>query len=240
MKVSLKQCATVGALFVGLFAVQSAAFAASPLARLQREWWQWAGSIVLEHNPVIDETGAYCDAGQRGSYWFLAGNSGGRTTRSCAVPQGVKLVVPVIITFCYPEEGFDTDETCIAYVNDALAGYERRNLTVTLDGVDQPTTDVCEIVVAPGDAVQAVEPHCIVRRRSDRTLFNFVVGQSGFYFSGPGVWRANAARGVWSVIDTSKLSVGKHRIRIRAVGKPGSLIPFMNVVYNLTIAQPQN
>lgn len=239
MDKSLKHCAVAGALALCAFFAQSAA-AGEPFGRLQREWWQWAGSIALDANPLIDETGDFCEAGQRGPYWFLTGNGGGNTTRSCTVPKGVKLFFPVITTFCYPEEGFDDDESCIAYVIDVLAGYKRENLTVRLDGQDVPTEDVCEIAAAPGDKVQDAPPHCRIFRRADRTLFNFAINKSGFYLSEPGIWRANAANGVWALIDTANLSAGEHRIRIRAVGKPGAVIPYLNVVYKLTVARPVN
>jgi hypothetical protein len=221
-------------------ALAQVATAAEPLAQLQREWWQWAGSIALDANPLIDETGDFCEAGQRGPYWFLTGNFGGRTTRTCTVPKGVKLVIPVITTFCYPEEGYDDDASCIAYVVDALAGFKREALTVQLDGRNVPTEDVCEIAAAPADVVVGAPRHCRIHRRADRTLFNFVINKSGFYLSEPGVWRANAANGVWSVIDTASLGPGEHRIRIRAVGKPDALIPFLNVVYKLKVAKPAN
>lgn len=223
-----------------LMAALPAAASDDPLFALQRDWWQWAGSIPIEVNPIADETGKYCDAGQRGPYWFLSGNFGGSTTRECTVPKGVKLLVPVFITFCYPEEGYDDDTSCIHYVNDALAGYRPKDLTVKVDGVLQETRDICEIVAAPGDVVPAVPHHCVVRRKANRTLFNFVIGQSGFYASEPGVWRANAARGVWSVIDTSKLSTGRHVVKIRAVGQPGAPIPLLAVTYNLRVARPTN
>lgn len=156
------------------------------------------------------------------------------------MPKGVKLVVPVIVAFCYPEEGFDTEESCIGFINDALAGYRPADLTVKVDGVAQETRDICEIAVAPADKVQGVSRHCEIRRRANRTLFNFVIGESDFYPSAPGVWRANSARGVWSVIDTSGLAVGEHIIKIRAVGQAGALIPFLAVTYKLTVARPAN
>jgi hypothetical protein len=239
MQTTLTRCAAAGALIL-CSVLSGTAAAAEPLGRLQREWWQWAGSIALDANPLVDETGDFCEAGQRGPYWFLTGNGGGRTTRSCTVPKGVKLVFPVITTFCYPEEGFDDDASCIAYVIDVLKGFKRGNLTVQLDGRDYPTEDVCEIAAAPGDHVVGAPDHCRIYRRANRTLFNFVINKSGFYLSEPGVWRANAANGVWAVIDTASLSAGEHRIRIRAVGKPDAVIPYLNVVYHLTVARPVN
>ncbi len=232
------RCAVAGALYFCLFNVLPAA-AAEPLGRLQREWWQWAGSIVIDVNPAVDTTGNFCEAGQHGTYWFLSSYPG-TTTPTCVVPKGVKLLVPVVVTFCYPEEGFDTDETCMDYISDALVGYLRKDLTVRLDNVRQQTFDVCEVAAAPNDVLPALPPSCVVLRRSNRTLFNFVIGQSGFYLSEPGVWRANAARGIWSVIDTGTLTPGEHRLRIRATGTDQALIPFMDTTYNLVVVVPDN
>ena len=229
-----------GVLWLGmLFSMPASATEVEPLFSLQRQWWQWAGSIPLDSNPLLDPTGKLCDVGQRGGYWYLAGNFGGRDTRSCTVPKGVKLLVPIVVTFCYPEEGFDTDESCIAYVNDVMSGYRPEDLTVKLDGRLQVTHDVCEIAAAPGDKVGNVG-HCAVRRHPNRTLFTFVVGAAGFYASDPGVYRATRARGAWVVIDTANLDAGEHVLKIRAVGQPGAVIPFMSVTYNLTIARPVN
>lgn len=229
------------ALFVLLLmAALPASADGDPLFAIQRDWWQWAGSIPIEVNPIVDETGKYCDAGQRGRYFFLTGNFGGYTTRSCTVPKGTTLVAPVIITFCFPEEGYDTDESCIEYVNDVLAGYDPKDLWVKVDGVLQKTRDACEIAAAAGDALPPIAPNCVVRRRANRTLWNFTIGEAGFYLSEAGVWRANAARGVWSLIDTSKLAVGKHTLVIHAKGKPGAVIPLLHVTYHLTVARAQN
>ena len=225
---------------VFLLAALPAGAGDDPLFGIQRQWWQWAGSIPIDVNPLIDESGKYCEVGQRGKYWYLSGNAGGQTTRNCTVPKGVILVAPVIVTFCYPEEGFDTDETCIEYINDVLAGYKPTDLTVKVDGVPQETRDVCEIAAAAGDKLPHIAPNCVVRKRANRTLWNFTIGEGGFYLSAPGVWRANAARGVWSLIDTSKLAVGKHKVVIRAKGKPGAIIPLLNVTYHLTVARAQN
>lgn len=211
-----------------------------PLYSLQRQWWQWAGSIPIEVSPLFDETGQRCDVGQRGPHWFLAGNFGGRTTRHCTVPKGVKLVIPAILAFCYPEEGWDTDASCIEWVSHALDGYGAGDITIWLDGKRQATSDICEFAVAPGDALPPIPDACVLRRRASRTLFNFHIGQSGFYASTTGVWRANAARGIWSVIDTAGLALGEHVIRIRVEGGPDTLIPFVAVTYRLTVARAEN
>ncbi len=63
------------------------------------EWWQWAASIPLDENPIVDPTGENCDLGQSGKVWFLAGTSfGGLVTRTCTVPAG-KAIFFAIINF---------------------------------------------------------------------------------------------------------------------------------------------
>src|ERR1700736_6805150 len=66
------------------------------LDQLTAKWWQWAFSIPTAQNPIADQNGRSCMIGQRGSFWFLAGNFGGTTTRTCAVPAGPTLFFPVI------------------------------------------------------------------------------------------------------------------------------------------------
>jgi len=209
------------------------ASAADNLFSLQRQWWQWLGGIPVEVNPLFDETGAFCDVAQRGTYWNLVGNLGGVTNRSCTVPKGVRLVVPIDNTFCYPEEeAGDTDADCIGYIATFYDGLDQSDFIVKLDNVPQPVVDVCEVAAHPDDVVQALPAPCVIRRRADRTLVTFVVGQAGFYSSPAGVYRANAARGLWTVIDTTPLALGSHVIRITS--------PFTSVRYNLKVAKAKN
>jgi hypothetical protein len=85
--------AIVGIIGLRLMMPLNMAFADSPpFEQLSAEWWQWALSIPVSENPLLDETGEKCVVGQRGSEWFLAGNfAGGRTTRTCTVPEGKTL-----------------------------------------------------------------------------------------------------------------------------------------------------
>jgi hypothetical protein len=54
-------------------------------------WVQWAYSIPLSVNPLVDITGQNCMVGQNGSTWYLAPSFAGSFSRSCTVPEGVKL-----------------------------------------------------------------------------------------------------------------------------------------------------
>lgn len=60
-------------------------------------WWQWALETPASVNPVLDPTGEFCDVGQSGRVWFLAGSFGSDPVeRSCVVPTGTALFFPLI------------------------------------------------------------------------------------------------------------------------------------------------
>jgi hypothetical protein len=59
-------------------------------------WWQWLLSIPADVNPNLDPTGGNCGQGQSGHVWFLPGSFGGTSTRTCAVPTGKALFMPVL------------------------------------------------------------------------------------------------------------------------------------------------
>ena len=63
-----------------------------------KNFWKWMISIPEESNPWHDNTGAKCSNGQVGSnssVFYLAGNGGGANTRTCHVPAGKGLFIPV-------------------------------------------------------------------------------------------------------------------------------------------------
>lgn len=71
------------------------------------DWWDWALNIPAGTNPLLDATGENAAASQSGPVWFLAGNFGGTSVRSIAVPTGKALLIPVLNTVYI---GFPCDE----------------------------------------------------------------------------------------------------------------------------------
>lgn len=75
------------------------------------EWWQWLdrmGSV-----PTLEEGAVDCSAGQSDSVWFLAGVADGRPrSRSCTIPLGKTLLVPIFTTIFYnaPGESYSVEE----------------------------------------------------------------------------------------------------------------------------------
>lgn len=195
-------------------AMWTATATAADLAQLQREWWQWAMSIPASHNPVYDKTGNRCGMAQRGDVWFLAGSTGGKVTRSCTVPAGVKLLVPVVNTSCFPDAAY-TDSFCVEDTDNFIESFTSGTLHLAVDGVDR----------TPGIGTD------LVRSEAD---FNFAVDANGVFGAKPGVYRATIASGYWALLDP--LAEGPHVIEIQVAGP---LFGF-SVTYDLNVVAPTN
>ncbi len=181
------------AAMVGVIACWSGAATADPvLDQLQREWWQWAMAIPASDNPILDKTGNRCWIAQRGDVWFLAGSTGGKVTRSCTVPANVKLLVPVVNTFCFPDASY-SDDFCVKDTDDFIDGFVNGG-TYTLEVDGRPVT--------PSDV-------------RDETDFNFTVGSNGVFGVKPGLYRATIARGLWGLVGPL-LPPGPHVIKVTA------------------------
>jgi hypothetical protein len=62
-------------------------------------YWKWALSIPGKDNPINDPTGEKCTTGQlnsNSSLFYLTFNNGGVSERTCEVPAGKGLFIPVM------------------------------------------------------------------------------------------------------------------------------------------------
>lgn len=58
------------------------------------KWWQWFLTIPQDQSPANDPSGTLCAVNQNDPHvWFIAGNFGGHTERTCTVPAGKGLVI---------------------------------------------------------------------------------------------------------------------------------------------------
>jgi hypothetical protein len=65
----------------------------------QKNFWKWSLAIPAKDNPVNDPTGEKCANGQtntNSSVFYLAFNNGGVSERTCKVPAGKGLLIPVM------------------------------------------------------------------------------------------------------------------------------------------------
>ena len=74
---------------------------------VQRQWWQWDGAFVVSKgHPGLDPTGALCGKKQNGAAWFLE-TGDVATERTCRVPAGRLIYMPVAMVICSPLIGYD-------------------------------------------------------------------------------------------------------------------------------------
>ena len=61
-------------------------------------YWKWQLSLPIDKSPYKDETGAKCANGQssNSSVFYLSGGGGGSHKRTCTVPAGKALFIPVL------------------------------------------------------------------------------------------------------------------------------------------------
>lgn len=95
-------------------------------------FWDWLINRGGAPNPTQDRTGAECAVNQKGSFWFLAGaQTTDRVERSCSVPYGVNVVVPVISLLL----SSDDSEVCKNLVEVAqLSPYTIQDSFLEIDG----------------------------------------------------------------------------------------------------------
>jgi hypothetical protein len=59
-------------------------------------WWSWLYSIPASTNPALDATGEFCQEGQQGPVFNLAGTFGGSANRTCTIRHGKPVFFPII------------------------------------------------------------------------------------------------------------------------------------------------
>jgi hypothetical protein len=176
------------------------------------QWWIWATQQPLATNQVLDETGEFCQLGQSGSVWFLAGNFGGTTVRDCAIPAGKTLFFPMANGLSFAPEFGNTEEEIRADVANDLAGIDVSSLRVIVDGVELQDLN----------SYRAASPAFVLPVPVGGLLTDLGLD--------PGD-RAPAVSDGWWIMHTP-LPKGKHTIQIIAAGADGF---DLNVTYNLTV-----
>ena len=64
-----------------------------------QDWWSWILAIPAKDSPLNDLTGEKCATGQENttsSVFYLSINNGGKSERTCKVPVGKGLLIPVM------------------------------------------------------------------------------------------------------------------------------------------------
>ena len=80
-------------------------YAPSSPEGLAARWVRWVAASGPLANPVEDETGKYAALNQPDDVWFLAGTHGKPMTRTCVVPLGRDLFLPIFNMWFFPSDG---------------------------------------------------------------------------------------------------------------------------------------
>jgi hypothetical protein len=118
----------------GVFSIDSKPYGLT-FAQWSEKWWQWFLSIPSTINPAADKTGTYCGVGQPGKdVWFLTQTTSGPGERTCVIPPGRAILLPVAINECSIAEN-PTIKTEQGLLQCAISGNAVNSITAIVDGV---------------------------------------------------------------------------------------------------------
>ena len=119
------------------------------------KWWQWAVSIPISNNPLLDNTGKHCMEGQEGPVWFLAGTAGKTysSKRTCTIPSGKCILFPIIASeFSFAEyPSLKNEEELISSVAVDIDRWSL--LEATVDGVQLQNLDKYRVKYGPFELI---------------------------------------------------------------------------------------
>ena len=175
-------------------------------------WWAWVLSIPKAENPNFDTTGEFCDVGQEGPVWFLAGNFGGENTRTCTVPAGKALFFPILNNVYWSPEDLE-------FVKTTLAPFKGWDLTGLSDeqilrmGVNW-ATDHATALSATIDGAPVINPW---QYRAESSAFTIELSDAIADFGyAPGPRAPSVADGYWIMLQP--LKPGQHTIQFTSAG----------------------
>jgi hypothetical protein len=180
------------------------------------KWWQWILSIPTENNPLNDDSGRNCAVEQTGPVWFLVGTTGGLAERTCPVPAGRAIMIPVLNGECsyaeYPSFRSESElRSCAATQMDKATQLKAR-----IDGVD--VTDLNSY-------------------RFQSPLFNLTLPENNIFGLPAGTTQA-VADGFWILLEP--LPAGNHEIQFGGglvdVSTAGTVNFATEAVYHITIS----
>ena len=117
-----------------------ASVAGQNLSQWHAQFWQWTFSLPSSVDPLTDDNGERCGFGQHGPVFFLTISSTD-VERTCTVPDGATLFVPVMLVECSSIEkdpfygGNQADLTTCANAHiDVGLSEDLAKVSLTIDG----------------------------------------------------------------------------------------------------------
>ena len=172
----------------GVFSKDSAPYGI-PYGGWLAKWWQWSFSIPSAQHPRDAYTPEKCTLNQEGPVWFLADQLGGQEERTCTIPAGKAIFVPLLVGECdYSSPDVKSDE---ALRRCAMEGNEYGVIEATVDGMK----------------VKSLEQY-----RTQSGFFNITIPEDNIYDAPVGTFRA-LTDGLFVFLGT--LPPGKHDVHLK-------------------------
>lgn len=178
--------------------------------------WQWFFSLPQEVNPFFDVTGELCGYGQAGPVFFLAGAEGS-VERSCVIPEGVHIFVPLIGSECStvePPPFFGRDEAEL-----------RRCASEAVDNAESAIDMSAMAVAVDGETIADLASY-----RAATPLFRLWLPEENLLGADQSV--AESVADGYQVM-LSPLSLGEHEVEITIPGPQGE--EPVTIAYTLTV-----
>ena len=153
----------LGSKSVNIFLPESKPYGLT-FAEHQENFWKWILEIPANESPVNDPTGEKCANGQsnsNSSVFYLSFNNGGISTRSCEVPAGKGLFIPIM------QVEFSEKEVPNASIEDL-----RRAVTKDQDSVNSLYLKIGDKEYKYGD---------LIKYRTQTDVFEVVFPDNGIF-----------------------------------------------------------
>jgi hypothetical protein len=190
----------------GVFALDS-----KPYGSSYEDWtikfWQWLLPIPEDRSPVTDTTGERCGEKQNSTLpvFFLVFSGGGSAVRTCDVPVGKAIFVPINVVECSFAE-FPAAKT-----------EEELRICAEEDESSNPGLFL---------SVDGKEFKDLIKYRVDSRVFDLNFSENNIFATEPGPTKA-VSDGYWAILEP--LSPGKHDIHFKAsLTNPTTGILFYN------------
>jgi hypothetical protein len=141
----------------GIYSKNSTPFGV-PSSEWMNSWWQWNMEIPTADHPRDDYSPEKCSVNQSGPVWFLPDILTGKEERSCTIPSGKAILVP-LLTGEWHNDGTEAAPLSDSELKKAaMSGDDYGVISATLDGiqlkdVDQYRTQSFLNITVPEDNV---------------------------------------------------------------------------------------
>ncbi len=189
------------------------------------DWWSWSYSMPASQNPILDETGAFANVNQTADVFFIAGNTGGTSTRSFTVPANTPLLFPLVnVAYTRSPEPLDEDGIPVwssgkPQVGDpapAPPDFVRAEIFGLIDeAVDLPALQM----TLNGQTASALGVDLTMHREQLESYTAVVASDENWAGEPVGNWTESVSDGYWVMLDG--LPLGDHTLQFGGTVKPG-------------------